>query len=71
MQDDTEYSVKGTPKEIASAINSVDDNGVKFEEGAEMTNLETGETTIMKDGGLLQSVDLPYDKYLWFLKWYE
>ena len=73
MQDQTEYSVKGTPKEIASAINSVDGNGVKFEEGAEMTNLETGETTIMKDGGLLQNIDLetPISKYLWFLKWNE
>ena len=71
MQDQTEYSVKGTPKEIASAINSVDGNGVKFQEGAEMTNLETGETTIMQDGGLLMNVELPFDKYLWFLKWYE
>jgi hypothetical protein len=71
MQDETEYNVKGTPKQIASAINSVDENGVKFDEGAELTNLETGETTIMQDGGLLQNLDLPYDKYLWFLKWYE
>lgn len=36
MADETEYEVTGTPKEIASAINSIDGNGVVIEEGAEI-----------------------------------
>tara|TARA_R110001592_G_scaffold192794_6_gene439684 strand:+ start:660 stop:1016 length:357 start_codon:yes stop_codon:yes gene_type:complete len=71
MKDDTDYTVSGTPKEIASAINSVDDNGVKFEEGAVMTNNETGKTKIMKSGGIVLDIDDSFKKYLWFLKWYE
>tara|TARA_Y100000741_G_scaffold178071_1_gene135211 strand:+ start:88 stop:444 length:357 start_codon:yes stop_codon:yes gene_type:complete len=71
MNSDKEYTVTGTPKEIASAINSVDNNGVKFDEGAEMTDLESGETTIMKAGGIVIDVETPLNQYLWFLKWYE
>ena len=67
MSDDKTYTVKGTPKEIASAINSMDDNGVKFDEGAELTDHETGETKIMEDGGLVISDAFP--EYLWFLYW--
>jgi len=59
-----EYTVTGTPKEIASAINSVDGNGVVIENGAEMTNLQTGETKIMEKGGLIP--DGTFD-LLWFL----
>ena len=36
MVDDKEYEVTGTPKQIASAINSIDGNGVVIEEGAEI-----------------------------------
>ena len=35
MYDNTRYRVKGTPKQIASAINSVNGNGVIIDEGAE------------------------------------
>ena len=36
MYDNTRYRVKGTPKQIASAINSVNGNGVIIDEGAEI-----------------------------------
>lgn len=36
MADETEYKVTGTPKQIASAINSVNGNGVVIEHGAEI-----------------------------------
>ena len=36
MYDNTKYKVKGTPKQIASAINSVNNNGVIIEKGAEI-----------------------------------
>jgi len=36
MADDKEYQVTGTPKQIASAINSLDGNGVVIENGAEI-----------------------------------
>lgn len=36
MADDKEYSVTGTPKQIASAINSLDGNGVVIEKGAKI-----------------------------------
>ena len=42
MSDDRVYEVKGTPKQIASAINEIDGNGVSFDEGAEITMLEKG-----------------------------
>lgn len=67
MNDPKVYTVTGTPKEIASAINSMDNNGVKFDEGAELTDHETGETKIMADGGLVISDVFP--EYLWFLYW--
>ena len=34
MADENEYEVTGTPKQIASAINSIDNNGVVIEKGA-------------------------------------
>ena len=42
MADNRVYEVKGTPKQIASAINEIDGNGVSFDEGAEITMLEKG-----------------------------
>jgi len=69
MSSEKVYSVKGTPKEIASAINSIDDNGVKFDEGATLTDEQTGETKTMEDGGELFGENI-YE-YLWFLKWHE
>lgn len=36
MADDKEYTVEGTPRQIASAINSLDGNGVVIEEGAKI-----------------------------------
>jgi hypothetical protein len=36
MADEKEYKVTGTPKQIASAINSLDGNGVVIEKGAEI-----------------------------------
>ena len=36
MADDKEYKVTGTPKQIASAINSINGNGVVIEKGAEI-----------------------------------
>ena len=36
MADEKEYEVTGTPKQIASAINSINGNGVIIEEGAEI-----------------------------------
>ena len=36
MADDKEYKVTGTPKQIASAINSLNGNGVVIEKGAEI-----------------------------------
>jgi hypothetical protein len=36
MADEKEYEVTGTPKQIASAINSLDGNGVVIENGAEI-----------------------------------
>jgi 8-oxo-dGTP pyrophosphatase MutT (NUDIX family) len=41
MADEQEYKVTGTPKEIASAINSVDGNGVVIKEGAEMKKVDS------------------------------
>jgi len=64
MKDTTTYTVKGTPKQIASAINSIDGNGVVIEGGAQLTNNSTGETKIMKKGG-----SIPSFNYLWFLNW--
>ena len=69
MNDDREFTVTGTPKEIASAINSIDDNGVKFDEGAVLENHETGEIKKMERGGFFEK---NFDKdHLWFLYWYE
>ena len=42
MADDRVYEVKGTPKQIASAINEIDGQGVSFDKGAKITMLEKG-----------------------------
>ena len=42
MADDRVFEVKGTPKQIASAINEIDGNGVSFDKGAEITMFESG-----------------------------
>ena len=34
MSDNRKYTVSGTPKQIASAINEIDGNGVSFDQGA-------------------------------------
>jgi hypothetical protein len=39
MADKKTYEVTGTPKQIASAINSIDGNGVVIQEGATITKL--------------------------------
>ena len=42
MSDNKTYKVEGTPRQIASAINEIDGNGVRFDEGAKLTTLEKG-----------------------------
>lgn len=37
MADNRKYRVEGTPREIASAINEIDGNGVSFDKGANIT----------------------------------
>ena len=50
-QDPREFTITGTPKEIVSAVNSMDGNGVVIDEGAVVKNHETGEVTRFEDGG--------------------
>lgn len=66
MRDQKRYRVEGTPRQIVSAINSLNGNGVVIENGGKLTDLQSGRTQIMKDGGL---IDNSFD-YLWFLKWH-
>jgi|GEM_PF-6921433 len=42
MSDDRQFRVEGTPKEIASAINEIDGNGVSFNKGAKITMFRKG-----------------------------
>ena len=42
MADERKFRVEGTPKQIASAINEIDGNGVSFDSGAKITKLEYG-----------------------------
>ena len=42
MADNREYAVTGTPKQIASAINEIDGNGVRFDSGAKIKLLAKG-----------------------------
>ena len=42
MSDNKIYKVEGTPRQIASAINEIDGNGVRFDAGAKLTTLEKG-----------------------------
>jgi len=51
MYDKNIYTVKGTTRQIASAINSLKGNGVKIESGASMTDHKTGKTKKMAQGG--------------------
>ncbi len=42
MDDNRIYKVEGTPRQIASAINEIDGNGVQFDKGAKITSFEKG-----------------------------
>jgi len=42
MADNRKYRVEGTPREIASAINEIDGNGVSFDKGANITLFKKG-----------------------------
>jgi len=42
MADNRTYRVEGTPREIASAINEIDGNGVSFDKGANITLFKKG-----------------------------
>ena len=42
MADNRRFRVEGTPKQIASAINEIDGNGVQFDSGAKISKLEHG-----------------------------
>jgi hypothetical protein len=64
LKENGDYTVTGTPKEIVSAVNSMDGNGVVIDSGAEMTNHATGETRIMAEGGYIPE---DYMDYLWWL----
>jgi|GEM_PF-6487505 len=68
MADEEVVTVTGTPKEIASAINSKDGNGVKFAEGAEMRD-EDGSILSYADGGEITAD--AFREYLTFLRWFE
>ena len=42
MADNNRYVVEGTPRQIASAINEIDGNGVSFDKGASLKKLAKG-----------------------------
>ena len=42
MSDNRKFKVEGTPREIASAINEIDGNGVSFDKGAKITTFRKG-----------------------------
>lgn len=42
MSDNREFVVKGTPRQIASAINEIDGHGVSFDKGASIQKLARG-----------------------------
>jgi len=42
MADNRKYKVEGTPRQIASAINEIDGNGVSFDKGAKITKFRKG-----------------------------
>lgn len=42
MADDRKFKVEGTPREIASAINEIDGNGISFDKGAKITMFRRG-----------------------------
>lgn len=69
---DKEYTVSGTPRQIASAVNSVDGNGVVIEEGAVLEDHQSGEVVQMEQGGdVANTFEGSINHYLWFLKWWE
>lgn len=49
------YTVTGTPKEIVSAVNSVDGNGVVIKNGAILKDHQTGRVVKMEQGGSITS----------------
>lgn len=42
MADNRKFKVEGTPRQIASAINEIDGNGVSFDKGAQITMFRRG-----------------------------
>jgi GNAT superfamily N-acetyltransferase len=58
MYDKNKYTVKGTPRQIASAINSINGNGVKIDSGALLKDIKSGKTVKMEDGGIVRSITL-------------
>lgn len=60
MGDDTEYTVKGTPAQIASAVNA-NGGGVEFAKGAKLKNNQTGEVKQFQEGGELDE-DMDIDE---------
>ena len=42
MSDNRKFKVEGTPREIASAINEIDGNGISFNKGAKITKFRKG-----------------------------
>ena len=68
MEDTTVYIVKGTPRQIVSAMNSLDGNGVVIENGAHLTDTSTGETKTMGKGGWVTTETY---EYLPFLNWWK
>jgi GNAT superfamily N-acetyltransferase len=58
MYDKNRYVVKGTLRQIASAVNSINGNGVKIDGGAELKNLKSGEVIKMEEGGQIRHITL-------------
>jgi len=42
MSDNRNFKVEGTPRQIASAINEIDGNGISFDKGAQITMFRKG-----------------------------
>lgn len=58
MADSTKYTVEGTTLQIASAINSLNNNGKSTARGAIMIDAKTGEIPVFKDGGGVELVSI-------------
>tara|TARA_R110000824_G_scaffold149827_5_gene320172 strand:- start:851 stop:1438 length:588 start_codon:yes stop_codon:yes gene_type:complete len=62
MADNRQYTVQGTPKQIASAINEIDGKGISFDKGAKIS--------MLKKGGMLYE-PLVSDRYIKSLNRYD